>query len=84
MPICTVEKKSVGSSANCKIYEAFLFPVAANCSNLLLREETKAISSKDKIPLAPIKANTIIISSRYPKGSIKIHAHFQIITYYYR
>ncbi|GFE69878.1 hypothetical protein CFPU101_24880 [Chroococcus sp. FPU101] len=64
MPIWTVERKLLGDLASLRATLALASPVLADCSNLILREDTIAISDAEKIPLA-ISSNNIVTISIY-------------------
>ena len=66
IPICTVDKNSLGSSNKSKTICAFVFPSSKYFCNFAFLIDTTANSAMDKYPVSIIKINIIIISSVVP------------------
>jgi hypothetical protein len=64
MPICTVERKRLGDSANFKARAAPLFPFSAFDCKSPLHEDTIAISVMANTPLATRSTSTMEISRK--------------------
>ena len=69
IPICTAERKKVGSSPRRKAVAAALSPCCAKFCKRALRAATSEISDMAKKPLSKIKPNRMAISTTYESFS---------------
>src|SRR5215207_5728286 len=78
MPICTVERKRVGESANFSAARAPLSPASARSLRRALREETSAVSDMAKRPLKRVRTTMTAICNPTPsiRGSCTRGARF--------
>jgi hypothetical protein len=63
MPICTVDRKRVGSAARSSATRAPATARLARVSSRAFREETIAISDRARTPLIIVRRETIAIST---------------------